>query len=347
VGLRQLAEWILEAGGPVLRYRVAREILNVPASESELLAAAPVRAALARVRAPAAGKTLHGSRADHFENAIGKLADLGCRAGMAPLDRRTRAHLHWLETEDDPDWYARFQRQLVANGLALAGYDAEPAVRESLEARLELLASFARRKRYDIYVDPVDYPGYPRQFRGRPLVDPALCPDGRLPLPSIWDLYGLARLRANSSEAPLRRKTDAVARYILNDAYQALAPGYGTLRTGRYRYWAIGWDVKLPGFRSGRTDPSQGALALQRLELMAVFPSARRTPWFRSWLAHLEEYRTDRGSWAFPRAYLPEKPSGYWVLASQRGLEQARRRRLALELESTFRMLSIKQLSTC
>ncbi len=345
MGLRHVAEWLLEAGGPVLRQRVAREILNLPASESPLLAAPPVRAWLERLDPPAAGKTIHGSRPNHFENAIGKLADLGCRAGMAPLDRRVRPHLHWLETDDDPDWYARHQRQIVANGLALAGYDTEAPVRKALESRLDLLATFARRKRYDIYVDHDDYPGYPQRFQGRPLVDPDLYPDGRLPLPSIWDMYGLARLRANSSDPALRRKTDAVARYILDPAYQGLAPGYGTLRMGRYRYWAIGWDVKLPGFRSGRPDPRQGALALQRLEVMAAFPSARRTTWFRSWLAHLDEFRTDRGSWAFPRSYLPERASGYWVLASYRGLEDPRRTRLALELESTFRMLSIKQLA--
>lgn len=347
MGLRHVAEWLHDAGGPVLRYRVAREILHLRASETELLDATAVRAALDRLRAPAAGKTLHGSAPDHFENAIGRLVDLGCHAGLAPLDRRVRAHLHWLERDDDPDWYAQFQRQLVANGLAHAGYLAESVVRDALEQRLERLAGFARRKRYDIYVDAKSYPGYPRHFRGRPLVDPALHPDGQLPLPSIWDLYGLARLRTSSADAALRRRTDAVARYVLDDAYQALPAGYGVLRMGRYRYWAIGWDVKLPGFASGRAEPREAALALQRVELMAAFPSARRTPWFRGWLAHLDEFRTPRGSWAFPRAYLPEKPRGYWVLASQRGLEERRRTRLALELESTFRMLSIKQLSTC
>ena len=345
MGLRRVAEWLLDAGGPVLRHRVARDLLHVDASEGELLAAPAVRTWLANIAPPSAGKTLHGSRPGHFENALGKLADLGCRQGMAPLDRRVRAHLHWLESDDDPDRYAGFQRGLVANGLAIAGYHREPVVADLLSRRLDELAAFARRKRYDIYVDPAQYPGIPGHFAGRPLVDPALHPQGRLPLPSIWDLYGLERLRANSSDASLRRKTDAVARYILSDEYQRLAPGYGILRMGRYRYWAIGWDVKLPGWSSGRPNPAHGALALQRLELMAGFPSAHRTAWFRSWISHLEEFRTDRGTWAFPRSYLPEKPGGYWVLASYRGLDEPRRSRLALELESTFRMLSIKQRS--
>ena len=158
-------------------------------------------------------------------------------------------------------------------------------------------------------------------------------------------MYALARLRASSDDPAITRSIDAVARYVLHDDYQSLAPGYGTIRMGRYRFWAIGWDVKLPGFRSGRPDPRTAALALQRIELMAGFPRARRTAWFRAWLQHLDEFRTERGTWAFPRSYLPEKRSGYWVLASYRGLEENRRRALALEIESTFRMLTIKQLT--
>jgi len=342
VGLRQTAEWLVETGGPVVRHRAARELLHLKVGDAELLAAPSVVDWLRRIEPPAAGKTLHGSLPTHFENVIGRLTDLGCRRGMAPLDRGTRAHLHWLETDDDPDGYAGFQRANVANGLAWAGYDRVPAIRSRLEDRLATLSAFARRKRYDIYVDPDDYPG---QVRGRPLVDPALHADGTLPLPSIWDMYALVRLRASTDDRAIERSVDSVARYVLNDEYQALAPGYGTLRTGRYRDWAIGGDVKLPGFLSGRPDPRAGALALQRIELMAAFPAARRTPWFRAWIRHLDEFRTRRGTWAFPRSYLPQKRSGYWVLASYRGLEESRRRALALEIESTFRMLSIKQLS--
>ncbi|MFH1513928.1 MAG: hypothetical protein ABIG42_00555 [bacterium] len=45
--------------------------------------------------------------------------------------------------------------------------------------------------------------------------------------------------------------------------------------------------------------------------------------------------------WCFPREYLPEKQRGYYVCGAYMGLEDGRRSKKVLELESTFRMLRI------
>ena len=54
--------------------------------------------------------------------------------------------------------------------------------------------------------------------------------------------------------------------------------------------------------------------------------------------------RTPRGTYHFPARYLREQPSGYWVQGAYMRLQENRRARLSLELESTFRMLKIKRL---
>jgi hypothetical protein len=74
---------------------------------------------------------------------------------------------------------------------------------------------------------------------------------------------------------------------------------------------------------------------------MSAFPTARAHPWYRNALAHLDQYATGRGTWIFPRAYLPEKSAGYWVSGSYMGLEGNRRASSALEIESTFWMAKL------
>ena len=85
------------------------------------------------------------------------------------------------------------------------------------------------------------------------------------------------------------------------------------------------------------------ARVVQRMELMAHFPAARETRAFQDCLAHLEAHRTDRGTYLFPRDYLREQQSGYWVTGAYMALEDNRRSPHAIELESTFRMLTIKR----
>ena len=84
---------------------------------------------------------------------------------------------------------------------------------------------------------------------------------------------------------------------------------------------------------------------VQPLELMAHFPTATRHAWFGNSLSHLESFRQDDGTYRFPARYLKEASGGYWVSGAYMRLEQNRRRRDSLTLESTFRMCKIKQLA--
>lgn len=110
---------------------------------------------------------------------------------------------------------------------------------------------------------------------------------------------------------------------------------------GRH-YYSHGWDVKLPGFFGYDALGPESATLVQRLELLARFPAARGHSWFGEGLAHLEGFRTPQGAYAFPREYLRES-EGYWVSGYVMGLEQDRRSKRALEVESTFWMLRIKR----
>ena len=77
---------------------------------------------------------------------------------------------------------------------------------------------------------------------------------------------------------------------------------------------------------------------------MGEFPTTREHPWFINSLNHLEGFRTEKGTYQFPRTYLPEKPVGYWVTGARMALEENRRKAIAIEMESTFWMAKLKAL---
>ncbi len=350
---RRLTDWLSRTAGPVIRYRTALELRGVRRAElepleRELLRSTQVRTWLDRIGRDVQFFSVHGHKPTALENPFGKLALLGCRAGMKPLDRRVAPMLRWVARAAPPesDPVHGFTLRLVVCLLEVTGYGDSPAVADILLPRLDKLAAFARAGRYDIYVDSSRFAGYPSAFGSTPLVDPALYPDGELPLPSIWDLYALASLRARKEDPGLRRKIDAVVRYVMSPDYASLAPGYGAMRMGKRRFWKIGWHLPLPESEdSGR--PSSGApatSALQNLELVARFPGGRRSAWCSLWLRRLEGWTTQDGTYLFPRGLLAERRSGYWVLGSYMGLEENRRSRQALELESTFRILKLTRL---
>jgi hypothetical protein len=145
--------------------------------------------------------------------------------------------------------------------------------------------------------------------------------------------------------AEVKSQIETVVAYILHPDYQALDEGYGYMRAGKRRYYSMGWSVHLPGYNGLDFERTMHAtMYVQRLELMAHFPIARRSQWFRDGVQHLEGYRTARGTYRFPARYLREQQSGYWVQGAYMRLEENRRSRQSLELDSTFRLLKIEKL---
>ena len=173
-------------------------------------------------------------------------------------------------------------------------------------------------------------------------------PGGESLLPSIHDVYGLAHLPPDSGEEGRDEKISAVVDYVLRPEYQALRPDYGYFYVDggrRRRCYSMGWGVHLPGYHGFDFRDGMARYFVQRVELMARFPLARSHRWFRESLQHLESHRTERGTYIFPGRYLRELRQGYYVTGAYMGLEEDRRSRRALEIESTLRMLTIKRLA--
>ena len=339
-----LVQWLLDHGDAAIRYRTVTELMDGEDADLELPASglaqySMVHTWLDRLTPPRAGDlfSLHGSNPDAFENVCAKLTELGIRPGMLPeVDAGMGEYRRYLEQGGDFTC-----KPLVAACLNWAGYGGDEAVQVSLSERLDRNYELAQSAEYDIYIDHDTFGDCPAAFRKRPLVNPEY--NGKLP--GIWDVYALAHYPTSLMTTETRNRIEAVVAYILHPSYQALNEGYGYMRAGPRRYYSMGWSVHLPGYggfefaRSGHA-----AMLVQRLELMAHFALARHSQWFRRTLDHLEGYRTEEGTYRFPANYLREQAGGYWVTGAYMRLEVNRRKRLSLEIESTFRMCKIKRL---
>jgi hypothetical protein len=301
---------------------------------------------------------IHGGKATSFENVMGKLTDLGLRCGAPELDRYALPYREWLaENAERPlaHVFDMFCRTLVAAFLARAGYNRDPAVGTVFKKRLETIHGFIRRGSCDVYVSPAHRPRMPRSFEKKPLIDPTLSEDGNLRLPWVYDIIGIASYLPEQGTEHDCNKANAIVEYILSDAYQKLDPGYGILRARNGRYYAMGWSVWLPGFFVNPSHDTRLGLAttvmmrgafVHRLVLMGQFSAAVRHPWFTNGLRHLQTFQTKRGTYLFPRSYLPERPTGYWVTGERMAIEENRRGRQALALESSFWMAKLMSLAS-
>ncbi|MBN1875622.1 MAG: hypothetical protein JXA33_15460 [Anaerolineae bacterium] len=367
---KDLLQWLFENGGPAIRYRVAKELLDpsvnidIAQLRDDLLASPITRLWLARVGKPNEDlSSLHHSKPEAFENAVSKLCDLGLHAGIPALDEKMQSFLHWLDmqaqtigdiseadysdvstkaetqlaVEQGINW---FETILIVARLAWLGYDT-PAIRACLLQRLDTLYTLARTGNHDIYIDQDTFGDYPNNpFRKRPLIAPQF----NSILPSIHDIYALVHYPKDSLNETTQHKIDTIIAYILHSDYQAFNEGYGVMRVGPRRYFSMGWSVHLPGFSGFDTmSNGQAGYFIQRLELMSHFSVARQHTWFQESLLHLKAFRTGDGTYRFPAYYLKESSSGYWVTGAYMRLEENRRAQQSLNLDSTFRIVNVGQ----
>ncbi|OGO33297.1 MAG: hypothetical protein A2Z29_05355 [Chloroflexi bacterium RBG_16_56_11] len=356
---RDLVEWLFTNSGPTIRYRTATELMapsknvDVVQLRHELLQSEPVKTWLIRFVPFSRLNDIHGSKATTFESVMGKLTDLGLRRGVAPFDQQTMPYREWLKDNVDrppKHIFDIFTRTLIAAFLARAGYVDEPAVGKVLRMRLETVYDFARQGRCDVYVNPDSYPKMPKSFKGKRLIDPRLSLDGNLQLPWIYDIVGFSAYLPEYGNETDQERANTVICYILNEQYQRFPEGYGILLAKNRTYYAMGWSVSLPGFVNKLSEDVStqevppwilGAF-VQRLAIMGQFSIVRKHPWFINSLNHLEGFETEKGTYLFPRSYLPEKANGYWITGARMGLEDNRNTKLAIELESTFWMAKLK-----
>ncbi|UCF70732.1 MAG: hypothetical protein JSW49_00185 [candidate division WOR-3 bacterium] len=341
-------DWLLQNGGPIVRYLTEKEMTRPCASSAgemreELLQSSVVRYWMGCLTGRTTFSDIHGSRDTCFENVMGKLTLFGLRKGMGDLDRRCEPYLVWLKKvgEEEQDVLTVLCRSIVVSFLSAAGYSTEKEVRDLVIERIEQIHEFTGRRNYSIYVDRSKFKGIPRAYDNYPLVDPDLYPDGDFPLPWIYDIFAFRAIFHYSCGNRIRNMIEDIVSYILDLRYQQLHEGYGIVRTGNKRYHVMGWGVWLPGYGRLHTSAHKMACLVQRLALMSSFARVRSSKWFSENVNMLAGYENRPGRYSFPREYIREKRNSYYVTGAHMGLGEDRRLASALEIESTWWMRKI------
>ncbi|TFG29635.1 hypothetical protein EU527_15615 [Candidatus Thorarchaeota archaeon] len=347
-----LAQWLLQNAGPCIRFRTLVDILQeqdvgiVSRALDEMLRSPKSQLWISRLNPEFNINSLHSGRENAFENVMGKLVQLGLRAGLQPFDNKTLPFRVWLsENVEEPPQipHAVFLRTIVASFLAYAGYDTTSRVMAQMKERIDTLYQFARDPDFSsIFVDKSEFKGVPTTSESHNIVNPILYPNQKFMLPWIHDIRGLANCRFIFGNKNYRTKMDTIIEMILTPEYQSLPWNYGLAKydTG---YYVLGWAAHLPGY-SSKPEGRKFAELLLTLEFMVRFPAVQKSSWFREMMEYIETFRTESGTFEFPQSWLPEKGEGYWVVGLRMAFDERKENPRAIECESTFRVLCIKQL---
>jgi uncharacterized protein YeaO (DUF488 family) len=348
---RDLAYWLLDKAGPIIRFRTLVDIfeeqdVGVVSRALKKMGESPeVVKWLGFIEHSLAFNDVHSGWLNSFENVMGKLVQLGMRAGLQPFDSKTLFYRVWLSENVDREPVAAheiFKRTLIASILARAGYQTVDAVQKQILSRLYAIHEFARDPDFSqIYVNKSEYRGIPKGLAGYDLINPHLYPDQQFALPWIHDIYAFSHLNIVCKNEQHHDKAERILEMILTPEYQSLPWSYGIVMYGK-RYYVLGWAAHLPGY-SKAPEGRLFAEMLNLLDALAPFTSIRKSQWFQRSIKILEDFRTEEGAYSFPEICLPEKNKGYWIRGEYMAFDERKTVDNAIEIESTFRVLSIRK----
>ncbi|TFG13112.1 hypothetical protein EU537_07310 [Candidatus Thorarchaeota archaeon] len=349
-------KWLLFNSGPIIRFRTMTDLLasndiqEVSKAIEDVLSSQMVEQWLPQLNNGIGFEDIHSSNPESIENTLYKLGQLGMKAGFQPFDSHTLAYRVWLSdriSSPAVSFHEQLMRTIMAASLANAGYGNISPVQAVLKSRLETIARFVSSfDSKNIYADSSEYE-IPKARSNWKLINPVLYRESSFPLPWIHDLVGVAKVQDFRNDSSSVRKINSVCKAILRDEYQELPTGYGLVRE-HGRYYVSGWSVHLPYFerftdgKGDSHDMLDGAKLLLWLELLSPLPVICQSDWFQNAVLFLEIYRTRYDTYIFPREWLREKGSGYWINGAYMAFQRGGRNRKVIECESTFRMLKLK-----
>lgn len=368
--------YLMDNADAPIRYRVARELLKdentAKKIEPELFAHSAVQLWLSNLKPhnpPQHRGMEHGCFDFCLENAMPKAAKLGLHGNMPQMQDAVWLYLDRMKNQHAiKPCRIQFGAVLTSNFLNLAGIQDEETLKFMIKS-LDEMYDFAKQNRYDIYLSPEErakLTGIPKNWRDcEHFIKHEVIKEYGFCFPLIYDIVGLHRLY-DLKDPDIDMKIDAVINYISGDDFHSkISGGYGIIVAGQYesgnpKYNGMGWDPQYPGWfdvagyigESSKSSAPNGSHTANQsgyvpkllffAEHIVKYPVALKTKWFSDLINYLEKYKTENGTYIFPKEWLPEK-SGYAVGGFHMSFGENRRKKTWLEIESTFYMQLLRQ----
>lgn len=358
-----LIEKLYEMSGPIIRWRIVNELMDIHSSDkNELLQAAVNHQEVQQyiqyfIEGANQGrfyffpKMIHGSKPEQLENTTYKLWSMGMGKGVSKIERHIKKYIPIMEY----DFYRKDVARVgygvyqMAQSLGLLGFAGESSIFPILQKRLDQLYHFVQQERFDIYVSVKGYPRLPSNWKDvEKIIDPVLTKygdaDGEPPLPSVYDILGMLGMKQIGMSQENENKANAVLQYCFDERYQlGISPGYGILLAPTGQYYGMGWSVHLPGYGKQLDENVDIKQLLFWADVLCCFSASRGLELIKDQLNYFDKYRLDDGFYCFPKEFIPNEKSGYFIMGKGMGLGENRKRKEAFALESTFRVLRIKK----
>jgi hypothetical protein len=357
---QKLIEWLLENGGPAIRLQVAAELdgciraAEIERSVADLLEIEAVCHLLSyldpfcaqdqrTIDKKTAHDLVHCYRETSLENFFPQLLGLGFRAGIQVFDEKVHCLRTAFPTISDAE---SLYGWVICEFCFKAGY-AFPEMVAHMKWRLDALQRSAQEQIVDIYFNEDELTRLPKQWKDKRIIKHELNPyQSGKPLPTVHDIAAFAYFPRACLDAEIRHKIDTVVNYILMPAFQTLPEGYGFLWYPERRIClASGWSPTIPFFQGfERPRNYEDWHFLNYVDMLSRSAVVHPTNWFKASLDRLEQFRTEKGTYLFPEAYLHQKRIDQAFLSKTNLiLKRSEKKALFYELISTIFVLKLKQ----
>ncbi|MCL1858930.1 MAG: hypothetical protein FWF92_06815 [Oscillospiraceae bacterium] len=355
-------QWLLENGGPAIQLRmVALKNTNSVENNSEnavlaLLDIDGVHLILNKFdgfqTSDRDKKTLehliHYYKDTCIERFFPLVMDLGFRVGIQIFDEKMESVadiFKFLYAYADEDGNCHNYSLMLHQHFFMSGY-LFPEVVESMENRINALHKAAKEKVFDVYQDESELPKKPEIWTDYGVLKDAMNPWNRTaekPLPMWYDILALAYYADKCADPENAKKINDIVEYIIDPEFQRLPREALLYVKARRMYHAGGFGVTLPLYKTDEhTVPSNLSAAFEILDIMSHFEMARKSKWFGSCLNYLEQFKTETGTYIFPKEYLNKKYIDKAFLnKTNMSLKGDEREQMKRELISTMKMTEI------
>ncbi len=199
--LEHTLDWLYENSGPVIRLRLIREFgIDTVAEETTLSEVLDLPETQFWLDNLEISRRVHDGHCDRLENITGKLHELGLTGQINVFDPYMDDWKYQLvESLAATRYFSGYSRAMLCACFCNLGYQHKD-LKDVANHRLDVIYNFCLKGDYDIYLPENYFGDLPKQRAGKPLVKPELYPDGKVKLPSIYDIIWL----------PLRRQSKAI-----------------------------------------------------------------------------------------------------------------------------------------